>query len=555
MSTTVTFRPLSGPAVAVDLTNQTRFASMGQGAPDVFQLRGAAGAWTLIIANGKVDDQSPGKAIGRIDGQILVHQDGQQLVDQPISIEDGCTHDPFRFGPRALDQNAIPGDSSDWTLFWLRHWPKDSAARAAIIGRLNAVSLELNEFGFNNPDQSKASEQRVCQSVWHGTLATCLGLRGADVRKASLAFVDYQLKYRHAVYYRKDGVCLRADDSPFWRQGPKGWDGKVKRPSASPAQFETVQHIAPDRQLYAAVVLQDEAGIFYNDAYFQCMLTRPEFRDSQVADDQRSTGYCIKLAALQLLVDPTDTDAQKGLMSAVTGLRHAMGFAKTGEPYVSIAPAHTGKWSHGYPSWQDWLEYKKALGLEPPMDQPTLHAPNPDTKLGPCDHLRPWLREAAEEHGLKPDTYTDGADGLWQGHNIVWQTAVIVGALCIVRDIPAAAALIKDVSMLIKHAVAAIVGPGMNPGTGPEGEMVLPYPVHDAYTSRNPKRVMRGPGKNSTTTWICNPVLASRASLGPTLVAKAEALAHKIWTETDFPKPPSLEIMGLLPIREFGLKK
>ena len=246
----------------------------------------------------------------------------------------------------------------------------------------------------------------------------------------------------------------------------------------------------------------------------------------------------------------TTSERDAALQRVVGGWRKANGFAPmTGEPFPSIAPTHTGKWSHNWPSLVDWIPYSKAFNLTLP---PELLPPLPGET---CDHLWSWLEAQAVARKLPKNSYTNGVSGLWQGSVLPWQTAVALGALCAIRDVPAAADLVPDVNKLIQHTAACIVGPGMAPdGVGPTGTVLQPNPLWDCYTARHPKRVIMGPGGNGTSTWVPNPLLCSESSCGSVLALKVRDAAKLLWGMNTYPSPPDLETTGLLPITTFGLK-
>jgi len=535
------FKSQSGTAISLPLTG-SGFYRMGAGLPDVFVALEFERI-QLVLANGHVSpppDQTL-LATPPIIGTCNLTYGGETLLPaKEVTIRYGCA-EVVRIGkPREYRPPAA------WTDFWLRHMPTEPATAVKVIAQIEQADYGFDDTGFQNPDQSGSA--RVCQSVWAGTLAAALDIDVDRARFAAEKFTDCQLRWRHALFYDDAGRVLRAHEQPWWRVGASGWDGQVKWTSDSPYKFETVQHLAPDRFLALAVGWGDLAALLYTDAYIESVLTRPEFRASQLADDQRSHGYCMRLAALWTLAGMGSAERDKALLRVVDGWRRANGVAFTGEPYPSIAPVHTGKWSHGYPSLVDWLPYAKANKLVLPA---SLAPPLPGET---CDHLRGWLEAQALSRGLPKNAFTDGTAGLWQGAVVVWQTAVALGALCALRDVPEAAALVPDVSKMIQHSTACIVGPGAAPGIGPTGITLFPNPVHDAYMARHPERVSVGGGKNGTSTWIVNPLLAAVQSLGPTLASQARDLAALEWKLTDYPSPPDLQTTGLLPIKELGLK-
>ena len=522
-----------------DITESGYVASYGY-MPDIFARVEPTRA-CILLANGEVDTAHPA---GR---PTLV---GQYAVSVAGLTKVPWTDATIRFGCAEVVRLGEPTAWSpprEWTAYWLKDMPEDGAEVEKISDRLRGMSFEFDDTSYQNPEQSGSA--RVCQWGWAGNLAACMGIDQDRARIAAERFTDFQFRWRHAFFYDSAGHGLIAAEQPWWRVGPSGWDGAVKWTSDSPYKFEAVlQHLAPDRFMALAVGWSDFAARLYTDSYLEAVYTRPEFRAGTTADDQRTHGYCMRLAALAMLMDYGDAHELEGV---VDGWRRANGFAPiTGEPYASIAPAKPGKWAHGYPSLVDWTMYSAANKLELPDDVP------PPTAGGTCDHLIGWLESQAIARGLPKQYYTFAHPfGLWQGHTIVWQTGVALGALCMIRDVPAAAALVPDIHKLIQHATACIVGPGMRPGLiGPTGTTLQPNPFHNSYHSRLPQRGMPGGGANGTATWLIHPLLAALQSLGPGLILDALKAAGDEWSLTTYPSPPDLQTSGPLPIRHYGSK-
>ncbi|HZL98653.1 MAG TPA: hypothetical protein VFD43_00245 [Planctomycetota bacterium] len=543
----LTWKPEGGDKIALDL-GVGAFQRVGAGCPDVYLDLHGTGA-TLVVANGCVED--PGKKpLGTtLSGTLRIFGAEPSLAaPRALSIRYGCA-EVFRLG-----EASGYSPPREWASHWLRHMPEDTAE---IQARLQETDFSFDDTPYTNPEVSSTSEARCCQSVWAGSLAAAMGLDQDRVRAAAEAFVDFQLRWRHYFFYLADGSPLLAHEHPWWRVGPSGWDGAVSWTSDSPYKFEAVlQHMAPDRILELAVGFNDFAGRLCANAYAEAVMTRPEYRQGSKADDQRTHGYTMNFSALLRLGRLESPARHEAMLRMVNGWRSANGTAPTGEPYASMSPSKTGKWSHGYPSLYDWTIYSKAyeLHLPAPGQDPTC----PSGLLPPapgetCDHLIPWLESQAVGRGKPKTAFTFGPDGLWQGVTIVWQTAVALGGLCDLRD---AGAPIDDIDDLIEHAALCIVGPGATPGgIGPTGTPITPAPIYNSYTSRHPKRVMAGGGKNGLATWIINPLL--RAALvrhGSAFAAACRELAEREWKLTDYPKPPSLETTGVLPLAEFGAK-
>ena len=444
-----------------------------------------------------------------------------------------------------VDLYVSPDGNDTWSEWWTRHLQPDIVlpADSALLSALRDEPCGFDDEPFLNPDQSGSA--RCSQSAWRGTLLAALDPGSRDeVYAAAVAFTDFQLRYRHAFYYGLDGKLLTASEAPWWRQGPKGWDGAIKRPSGSPYQFETTQHLAPDRFLCLAAGWGDPVAKLYARAYTECVLTRPECKGA-VADDQRSHGYTLRLLALRLLTDPDNSDYQQALVRTISGLRAANGFAPGGTyPYPSRNPPKTGKWPYGWPSASDWNAYSKLNGLVLPPD---LKAPLAGET---CDHLRTWLTQKAKSLGLPGDRFTDGKGGLWDGWRAValFQCGVLLHGLIAVRDVPAAAALVPDIDALIKHVTACITVSGTLGGTHPADGPVVADPFVYSYAAYAPWRCMPwltsagGPIKNGAITWLAAPLL---------LVGRKD-LAKEIWERTDWPSPRDPEVFGAACYKEFS---
>lgn len=520
----------SGDATSLAIAPGATFARGGPGKPDIF-LESRQGRITLVLANGDATTHT-----GTMTGTFAASYGGAPLFAKTnCTLYDGCAR-VFRKGEPAAYDPPEP-----WEQFWLRHWQETSAWE----GLVKDLAHDFDDAPYFNPDQSGSA--RVCQSAWSGTLSVVAGTDSAH--EAAIAFTGFQLQYRHEFYYLPDGSPLRAAAAPWWRQGVHGWVGQVIRPSASPYQRETLQHKAPDRFFTLAAGYGDFPATLLCDAYIEGTLTEPECRSSQLADDMRSHGYLLRTLALDMLRRPNYQPTKDGLVAAVAGLRKAMSVLDAEVLYPCRNPPKTGKWPYGWPSLLDWTPYaaKHALALPPEVPPPT-HG-------GTCDHMRPWLAATAKARNLPGNYYTDADTGLWGLFRGValFQCGVLLQGLCVVRDIPPAAALVPDIDKLIQHVTACILGPGTAPGRDPSGVPVLAQPLHYAYASGWPGRVMPwGFAKNGTVTWLCNPLLMARASLKPNQLEPAQELARGIWEHTDYPQPRDIEVFGLLAHKEFA---
>jgi len=542
---TLTWKPDGGDKVAVPLTG-SGFTKGAAGSPDLFvQLE--SNRAELVIANGWADATNPG--LGKpVSGTLRIFGAEAALV--------APQHRTIAFGRALVVRMGAPAAyvaPPSWAAWHTRNMPTDPAAVASIKARLEDTDFSFDDTPFANPEQSSTSEGRVCQALWAGSLAAALGIDTDRVRAAAEAFVDFQLRYRPYFFYDSDGKQLTAAGNPWWRVGAQGWDGQIKLDvvdADNPYCFEAVlQHLAPDRLFELAAGFNGLAGKLCTEAYVEAVLTRPEFREGKLAEQQRTHGYCMGLGALIRVAGMSNPERDAAVSRMVDGWRKANGTAFQ-QPYPSISPPKTSKWPHGYPSLVDWQVYSKHHKLFLP---PELKPPLPGET---CDHLIGWLEQQAIGRGKDKDAYTFGDEGLWQGSAIVWMTAIALGGLCDLRD---AKAGIEDIDDLIAHAAKCIVGPGSTPGgVGATGTPIPPNPVYNSYIARMPSRVTPGPGKNSTTRFIPERLLRSEASFRNTNLAVAcRALAKVIWSTTDYPKwdaPINLETMGTLPIAVFGSK-
>lgn len=554
MSITIAFRPLGAPPLSVVVENDVRFVSLGDQCPDFF-IRPRTNGLTVIASNGRFD--APGKPANgarAVQGTLQIEVAGVPLVKKTtIDLRFGGAI-PYRGGQAA---KPFYQAFDAWDEHWLRHWPKDPAVSAGLRQRYQDAPYDFDDAPFFNGDQS--GSERCTQVSWIGTMVAALRLgEDAEVWEAARIFLDHQMKWRHSIFYDTMGQLLRADEQPWWRVGRYGLDGTYKldlvgeEDGQSPYERVTEQHIADDRCLLAAVGFGDEAAKLYCEADMECWLTRPEFRDAQTADDQRSHGYLVRRIFLQMLAR-NDQVERLGpwLARVVDGLRRAYGeWGDPTRPSPSRAPAKTGKWSHGYPTRVDWLAYAGEMSLVLP---PELAAPEIG---GTCDHLRPWLKATALERKLAGDYYTDGDDGLWGRHRavVVWQCSVILHALCAVRDFHITQAFVPDVDQLIKQVVWCVVGPGSGNGMDEAGKLITTPSCWDAYASASRYlRVVRAESeKNGTITWMPDALLESEPSLGPGLKAAGRAIALWVWQHTDYPHAKDLQVFGPICCREFG---
>lgn len=496
----------------------------------------------LLVANGCIDSQR--KTMTGLFG--VTEGDAILVPMQHVTLHFGCAQ-TYRWGGKpAYDPPATWGD------WWLRHFPKAAAEQVGIENHLATLGFAFDDTPHTNPDASGSA--RVFQSAWAGTLAAALGIDLWRVYDAAVAFTDFQLRWRHALFYDASGAILRAHENPWWRVGPTGWDGAIKLKIDSPYKFETTQHLAPDIFFTLAVGWGDYAARLYCDAYIEAVLTRPEFRSSALADDQRSHGYCFRLAALWTLAKMDSLERDEAIVRVVDGLRRAKGFAQ-GLPYPSRNPPKTGYWSYGWPSLVDWTPYAAANKLVLPSNLA------PPTAGGTLDHLRPWLTATAKERKLIATYFTDADTGLWGALRAVstFQTGgPLLGGLCALRDVPGAAALVPDIALLIRHVTASLMVARMD-GIEPGGTTIKANPIHYARSALFPQRVMGWGGggglvKNGTCVWMIHSLLEAEASLGPNLKQQALELAKTLYTNTDYPHPPDIQTVGLISLQAFGPK-
>lgn len=553
MTITIAFRPKGAPPLSVVVDNDARFVRLGDQCPDVF-IRPTIGGLTIIASHGcvEVDDVlSIGKPLAKppIQGVLYVESNGAPLVKKvALDLRYGGAI-PFRTGSAAKPPYVAP---TSWSAWWLRHWPKGAATSSALRKRYVDVAYNFDDSPYFNASQS--GSPRAVQAGWPGTLVAALRLgEDADVWEAARAFTDFQMKWRHAIFYDANGKLLRADEQSWWKVGRYGLEGQVKWTSDSPYEREDEQHVAIERLLEAAVGYGDEAARLYCEADMECWMTRPEFRGAQLADDQRTHGYLIRRIVEQMLAFPDQADSLgPALQRVVDGLRRAFGYEggdSDSAPFVSRAPPKTGKWSHGYPSRKDWDDYAAEhnlvlpAGLLPPVQGET------------CDHLRDWLKSMAIVRHLAPDHYTDADTGLWGWFRavVVWQLSVILHALCALRDVPAAASFVPDIHQLIRRTVACIVGPGRAAGEDVHGQPVRTASIWDAYAALRSRRVVAPESeKNGTPTWMPDALLQAYESIGPGHRQQAYDLARWIWERTDYPHELDLQIFGPIVWREFG---
>jgi len=546
MSITLTWKPDDGAKITV-ATPGTGFYKGGPGQPDVFASFEAQRG-ELVISNGWSDADNP-KLGAPVSGTLRVFGAEPKLAEpRHVTIQFGCA-EVIRMG-----EPCAYSPPREWSNWHTRNMPDDPAAVAHVMERLAETDFFFDDTPYANPEQSKTSEGRVCQALWAGSLAAALGIEQDRVRDAAQAFVDFQLRWRHYFFYDTAGKQLTAAGNPWWRVGPSGWDGQVKldlTDESNPYLFEAVlQHLAFDRLFELAIGFNSFSGRLCTEAYIEAVLTRPEFRSGTLAQQQRTHGYCAELSARIILAGMQNAEREAAMQRMVGGWREANGTSAALFPYPSISPPKTGKWPHGYPSLVDWEVYSKHWKLFlPPGTMPPLPGET-------CDHLIPWLEQQALGRGLAKTAFTFGPDGLWQGSAIVWQTAIALGGLCDLRDVGAP---IEDIDNLIAHAARCIVGPGaVSGGIGATGTPITPNPVYNSYIARFPSRVTPGPGKNSTTRFICERLLRAEQSFPESNLAElCRQLAKVIWTATDYPSadaPINLETMGVLPIKVFGVK-
>ena len=511
----LTWKPDDGAKVTVPLTS-SGFIKGAVGAPDAFvQLE--ANRAELVISNGWSDGNNPG--LGKpLAGTLRVFGAEPKLAaPQHRVIDFGCA-EVVRMG-----EPCAYSPPREWSNWHTRNMPDDPAAVAHIMERLADTDFFFDDVPFANPEQSSTSEGRVCQALWAGSLAAALGIEQDRVCDATQAFVDFQLKRRHYVFYDGDGKPLTAAGNPWWRMGANGWDGQIKldlTTPESPYLFEAVlQHLAPDRLFELAVGFNSLSGRLCTEAYIEAVLTRPEFREGKLAEQQRTHGYCMGLAALIRVAGMSNPDRDAAVTRMVDGWRDANGTSVFLQPYPSISPPKLGKWPHGYPSLVDWEVYSKhhklflPPGLFPPLAGET------------CDHLVAWLEQQAIGRGMEKNAFSFGTDGLWQGSAIVWMTAIALGGLCDLRD---AGAPIEDIDNLIAHAARCIVGPGATPGgIGATGTTIPCNPVYNSYIARMPSRVTPGPGKNSTTRFIPERLLRAATSFPESNLAALGLLSEQ----------------------------
>lgn len=459
----------------------------------------------VIVANGPL-----AASRGTVEGTLRIEANGNSYLNIPMTLHDGCAK-VFRLGAK-----PVYSPPPWWIEFWTRHLPKDDTALLDTLK--NWKTYTFDDSPYANPDQSGSA--RVCQYMWAGTLAAAFGIRMEDVRVGAMQWVDDQFD-RPCLWYNESGGIMRAGAHPEIKVGQKGWT-TPKRPSLSPRQLETSQHMAPDRMLAAAVAFNDLAGWMLLDAYTECVLTWPESKGA-LADDQRSHGYVVRTLALSSAAfGAKRPQFGIGLTNAIGGMTKAFGWAM-GQPYPSRAPYHTGAWSHGYPGPNDGRKYFEVHGWEW-LDE--------WDSIPTCDHLIPLLKQKALAEKFPEYYYISGVHGLWDYFRavVVWQVGVELNALCVARDLG-----YPGLAPHIKHLAFCITGPGRATGLDSWNNPVVAVSVHDAYAAYVPGRVVKVSSDfNGTTTWLVAPLEMAAPDLGPGLRAAALSLASAIQTSSSY---------------------
>lgn len=506
------------------------FVAMPEGCPDVLCLVGLDGQVVLVVANGRMS-RKPQTLIGVLDVNFV----GSKLM-LSMNLPDG-TAQVVRLTEPSGAKAYKPTPS--WTEFALRK-PGPAANEPDLCGWFSAWNPYFKgKPGQDLPAPDVAGSPRVCQYLWAGALGPAyLTASGFDVpagyRAAALDWTDQQFK-RPNLYYDDAGAIMRHAEWPEVWVDQKGWrkglHGKIERLSASPWTLEDSEHLAIDRELTAAMAWGDPAAWLLLDSWGETLLSRPLCHGPKIAQNQREIGYTIRTMALLSMAFGTERPQfVAGLHQAVANLTAAFGIA-SGRPYPSLAPPHTGAWSHGYPNKQDTENWFALMGWPWPPELDVINDGN--------DAI-PWLQAKGLADGKGKHAYTVGDGGLFTYLRavVVWETSVILNGLSVAIAIVGPS---PELLSAAKHVAACVLGPGRENGIGQDEALFSTPTFHDSYAGLWPwrKTACSGPW-NGTATWNACALAMATPLLPTNLAAEAKLMVKLMRDGSSFAKLPAV---------------